>query len=369
MKKRTLLSRNLIRIISLCTALFILASIMSLSACAETLPETDERGWIDFFLMCNEGMKNDVGNVGQTLMVVSMNPETGLIKLLPFTWDTFIDYKGYDVPQRLDMPYRNNGAEETMKVFNENFNMDIQLFMSLNYLNLASLIDAYGGVTVDVSRAERNALNGMVASKKENIQSKADMGMLSQLLMEMLAQDYYLTEYGPDTHLNGFQAVGYGWLQYDSVYNCCLRDVKVIAALFSSVGKTIGEDIVLYTNESGYPQNVNGRTPINLDEMTEEDREYFRTEMAPIFQMAYHNLSEENIQDISDALLKVAYKASRQGVNIFDSIKYKILPLEAKDPYDIIGGTKGHIVDKKANEEAIKQFLFAEKEFFTEDEE
>lgn len=369
MEKRTNHSRSFIRIFSLCMALFILNSLMPLSAHAETLPEADERGWIDFFLMCNEGMKNEVGNVGQTLMVVSMNPETGLIKLLPFTWDTFVDYKGYDVPQRLDMPYRNNGAEETMKVFNENFNMDIQLFMSLNYLNLASLIDDYGGVNVDISRAERNALNAMVASKKETIQEKANMGLLSQILAEMLAQDYYLTDYGPDTHLNGLQAVGYGWLQYDSVYNCCLRDVKVIASLFSSVGKTIGEKIVLYTDESGYPQNVNGRTAINLDQMTEEDKAFFRNEMAPIFEKAYHNLSEENIQDISDALLRVAYNASRQGVNIFDSVQYKILPLEATEPYDNIGGAKGHIVDKKANEEAIKQFLFENNEFFTSDEE
>ena len=185
----------------------------------------------------------------------------------------------------------------------------------------------------------------------------------------MLADEYYLSDYGPETHLNGLQAVGYGWLQYDSVYNCCLRDVKVIAALFSSVGKTLREKIVLYTNETGYPQNAEGKKAINLDEMTDEDKTFFRSELAPIFEMAYHNLSEENIQDISDALLKVAYKASRQGVNIFDSILYKILPLEATEPYDTIGGTEGHIVDKKANEEAIKQFLFAEKEFFTEEEE
>ncbi len=343
--------------------IILISSLMFSNTYADTIPEANERGWVDFILVCNEGMNNTGGNVGNTMMVVSMNPQTGKIRLLMFTWDTFIRYRGYDVLQRLDMPYRNNGPEETMKVFNDNFNMDIKLFMSLNYLNLASLIDAYGGVDIEISRAERNALNGMVASKKETIQQMAGSGMLSQILLEGLAEEYYLNDYGPDTHLNGLQAVGYGWLQYDSVYNCCMREVKVIANLFSHVGSQIGEKVVLYTNESGYPDNLNSRRAINLDDMTEDDLAFLRSEMAPIFQMAYHNLSEEDIQNISNALARTAYLASRQGVNIFDSLTYKVLPLEATKEYDIVAGAKGHIVDNEANEKAIKDFLFAEDEF------
>ena len=91
---------------------------------------------------------------------------------MSFTWDTFVDYEGYDVPQKLDMPYRNNGPEEAMKVFNDNFGMNMAYYLSLNYLNLASLIDEYGGVAVDVTRAERNALNGMVGSKRSACRRK-----------------------------------------------------------------------------------------------------------------------------------------------------------------------------------------------------
>lgn len=330
---------------------------------AETIPEADERGWVDFLLVCNEGGRNDGGNDGNTLMVVSMNPNTGMIKLMPFTWDTFIQYPGYDMLQRLDMPYRNGGPEETMEIFNLNFNMDIKLFMSLNWLNLSSLIESYGGVDVDIEIAERNALNQMVSSKKEELVRAANLGLISQAMIDTMAEQYYLDEYGPDTHLNGLQAVGFGWLQYDSVYNCCQRDVNVIKALFISVGKKISQDIVLYTNESGEPENPNGRTPINLDNVTEEDQELLRKEMGPIFQMAYHNLSEENIRDISNALARTAYLASRQGVNVFEAIKVKILPLEATQPQDLFAGTKGHIIDYSANEAAIKEFLFTDEDF------
>ena len=340
----------------------ILLCMFSFTVYAEDIPEQNERGWVDFILLCNEGNSNTGGNVGNTMMVVSMNPKTGEIRLMMMTWDTFIQYEGFDRPRKLDEPYRRSGPEGTMKVFNDNFNMDIQLFMSLNYLNLASLIDKYGGVDIDVSRAERNALNQMVASKKEDITKQADLGLLSQLLTEMLAQEYYLGEheYGPDTHLNGLQAVGFGWLQYDSVYNCCEREVEVIAALFKSVGTTIGEKVLLYTDESGEPEVSDGRREINLDHMTEDEQLFLREEMAPIFQMAYHNLTETDIENISNALLRAAYLASRQGVNIFENLKHKVFPLEAKKEYDLVAGIKGHLVDYAANEKEMKEFLFAD---------
>ena len=347
--------RTIVKWITLLTAFCLLLPVAS----AETASEKG-RDWIDFFLICNEGMSNTGGNSGNTMMIVSMNPQTGKIRLATFTWDTFIQYEGYDVPQKIDMPYRNKGPEETMKIFNDNFHLGINLFMSLNYLNLASLIDAYGGVDIDISRAERNALNSMVASKKENITAQSNLGFVSQMMVEQLASDYYLEEYGPGTHLNGLQAVGFGWLQYDSVYNCCERDVKVIANLFYQVGKTIREKVLLYTNESGTPENPEGRRMINIDDLTNDDVAFLRSEMSPIFMMAYHNLSEEEIHDISLALLRSGYLASRQGVGIFDNLQHEVFPLEAKNEYDIVAGTKGHLIDYKANEEAMKAFLFNE---------
>ncbi|MCR5565542.1 MAG: LCP family protein [Clostridiales bacterium] len=356
-------AKPFVRFIVFSIVFILISSLMTVNTYADEIPETNERGWVDFILICNEGMSNMGGNVGNTQMIVSMNPKTGKIKLLMFAWDSFIRYSGYDLPQKLDMPYRNNGPKETMRVFNDNFNMDIKLFMSLNYLNLSSLISEYGGVDIDISRAERNALNGMVASKKETIQQQVGSGLLSQILLEGIADENYLSDYGPDTHLNGLQAVGYGWLQYDSVYNCCNREAKVISNLFKQVGKKISEEVALYTNDSGEPENLNSRRAINLDDMTEEDLLFLRSEMAPIFQMAYHNLSEDDIQNISNALARAAYIASRQGVNIFDAVSYRILPLEATQEYDIVGGAKGHIVDNEANEKAIKDFLFADEEF------
>ena len=82
--------------------------------------------------------------------------------------------------------------------------------------------------------------------------------------------------------------------------------------------------------------------------------------MDPIFQMAYHNLSEADIHNISLALARASYTGSRQGFDIFDHLEYRVFPLEAKDPYDSVAGAKGHLVDYAANKKAMEDFLFSE---------
>ena len=78
--------------------------------------------------------------------------------------------------------------------------------------------------------------------------------------------------------------------------------------------------------------------------------------------MAVHNLTEEEIMDITVTLARVALAASRQGVDIFDEnhIQTAIFPLETTEEYDIIAGAKGHLADKEANAAAMKEFLYGE---------
>lgn len=314
--------------------------------------------WVTFLLVCNEGMNNTGSNVDNTQMCIAMNPTTGKIRLMSLTWDTFIKYDGYDIPQVINMAYRNNGPEEVVKVFDSNFDMSIDRFMSLNFLNLAYLIDDYGGVKVDITRAERNALNGLVASKKRDLQKMAGDNLLSQYAMDLLEKEYHLSEFGHDTLLNGLQAVSYGWLQYDSVYNCCERELKIVSGLFHSISEQINKEVVFYTNETGVPENTDNRRVINLDDISDDDRAYLMQILAPVTQTSYNNLSEEEEFGIVSTLARSAFSASREGVDIFVDLDQEIFPLEAKQPYDNVAGIKGHIIDYDNNSTAMKQFLY-----------
>lgn len=341
------------------TALSVAVSLLAVPVLAEDT-SGEENDWVTFYLMCNEGMNNDGGNVGNTMMGVSMNEKTGKIKLMMVMWDTFVQYEGYDVPQKLDMAYRNGGPEESLKVFNANFNTNIPLYMSLNYLNLASLVDTYGGIRVDITRAERNALNGMVDSKKRDLEAQEDLNILTQAMLENIADNYYLNEFGEDVQLNGLQAVAYGWLQYDSVYNCCEREIDVVAALFHSLGEAVNQQVVFYEEDMGEPEVTDNRRVIDLDNLSDDDLDFLLREVKPITDMSYNNLTDDDIKSIALAMARISYEAARQGTNIFDSVEKKIMPLECKDNYQIIAGSKGHVVDYEANGKAMRSFLFDE---------
>lgn len=352
--------KHLMRSLRLITALLLTLCLLPAVVPAEANEAEANGDWVSFLLICNEGMNNDKGNAGNTLMTAAMNPVRGQIRLMMFTWDTFVDYEGYDVPQKLDMPYRNNGPEEAMKVFNDNFGLGINHYLSLNYLNLASLIDEYGGVNVEITPAERDALNGMVGSKKIRLQEEVAAGQLSQTVIDLLAQEYYLNDFGPNTHLNGLQAVGFGWLQYDSVYNCCERDAEVVASLFRSTANFMTDRVALYTDATGVPKDDFGRRPINLDNLSDDDYSFIRELIAPIFQMSDNNMTEEEIKAITLSLARIAYQAEREGTNIMDLLRTTVLPLEATKPYDTVAGQQGHLVNKEANIAAIKEFLYSD---------
>ena len=80
----------------------------------------------------------------------------------------------------------------------------------------------------------------------------------------------------------------------------------------------------------------------------------------PIFEMSSNNLKEDEIRSITLSLARVAYQANREGVDILDYLHTTVLPLEATQPYDVVAGTKGHLVNKEANIAAIQGFLYSD---------
>ena len=175
-----------------------------------------------------------------------------------------------------------------------------------------------------------------------------------------MEKDYHLSEFGPETKLNGLQAVWFGWLQYDSVYNCCEREIDVVAALFKKISEDISEETVFYTDQTGTPDTSESRRAINLDHVTEDDRAFLMEFLSPITTTSYNNLTKEEFMDMALAFARSAYLASREGVNIFDNIEHSIFPLEAKEPYDIVAGTEGHLIDYQKNSTEMKLFLYSE---------
>ena len=84
-------------------------------------------------------------------------------------------------------------------------------------------------------------------------------------------------------------------------------------------------------------------------------------EISPIFDKSYNNMSEEEIRETGMIIVRTAYNAAKEGVNIFEDVVHAVLPIEApNEEYTTIAGQQGMIIDVEANIKAINDFLYGE---------
>mgnify|MGYP000078493237 CR=1 FL=1 len=66
------------------------------------------------------------------------------------------------VRQRLIMPMPMRALNWPLKTINENFDMNIQGFVTVNFSQLAEIIDYLGGINIAVTEEEREVANRLI---------------------------------------------------------------------------------------------------------------------------------------------------------------------------------------------------------------
>jgi len=127
-----------------------------------------------------------------SMIMLSVNPETCEAKLTSFMRDTWVKVPGTkDTYRKLTELCAVGGPELTIAAINENFGMNIEDYVLISMEGIAEVIDLLGGIELDVTEAERKALN----------KGLFDLSPYSG--MEKLEKS------GEQVHLNGNQATAY----------------------------------------------------------------------------------------------------------------------------------------------------------------
>lgn len=138
------------------------------------------------------------GSRSDSIMIASINMDTGDIKLVSVYRDTYMNL-GTDTYNKCNHAYSNGGAEQALKMLNMNLDMDITNFVTVNYQSLIDLIDGLGGIYVDVDKNELKHINNYQIT---------------------INKDLNLGGYTPVKEtgyqkLNGLQATAYCRIRYD----------------------------------------------------------------------------------------------------------------------------------------------------------
>lgn len=103
------------------------------------------------------------GSRSDTIMIASINLDTGDIKLVSVYRDSYLNigpYKGQaEYYWKCNTAYSAGGAEQAVRMLNMNLDMDITDFVAVGYKGLSSVIDGLGGVYIDVGEEEVSHLN------------------------------------------------------------------------------------------------------------------------------------------------------------------------------------------------------------------
>ncbi len=92
------------------------------------------------------------------ILVVSADIREGEVKMVSIARDTYVAVPGYG-NTKITHAYAYGGAELAIQTLNENFGLDITDYVTVNFDQLADVIDAFGGIDLEVTEEERYQIN------------------------------------------------------------------------------------------------------------------------------------------------------------------------------------------------------------------
>ena len=117
-------------------------------------------GYTNFVLFGGDSRTGEVDKDLNTdvIMIVSLNNTTKEIKLVSVYRDTLLDVTtGY--LQKCNSAYSGGGPTRAINMLNMNLDMNIKKYVTVDFGAVAEVIDMLGGIDVEVSENEMNAMN------------------------------------------------------------------------------------------------------------------------------------------------------------------------------------------------------------------
>jgi len=193
---------------------------------------------------------------GDVQLILSIDKNTGSVKLSSLLRDMYVTIPGYKNKNRINVAYGRGGGALAMRTVNHNFEMNIEHYVAINFYGLASIIDAIGGIDVDMTKIEAGAVNTYLRKhppKYDNTDGEA------RVPLERVAGVQ---------HLDGVQAVMYARLrEIDNDFSRTARQRHLLELLLSKIMQDMTLDKLITLMETCMPYvmtNVNASTMASL---------------------------------------------------------------------------------------------------------
>ena len=125
----------------------------------ETVGDSDITN-IALFGVDTRDYSKDTG-LSDAIIVLTVDEGNGVIKMTSILRDSKVPIEGHG-EKKINHAYAYGGPTLAVKTLNQNFHLDIKEYVTVNFSQLADIVDAVDGVTLELTPAEVSSANEMV---------------------------------------------------------------------------------------------------------------------------------------------------------------------------------------------------------------
>ena len=189
----------------------------------------EEDGVVNILLIGNDSRKNGTDGRSDAMILLSISNRTKTIYMTSILRDIYVDIPGRE-GNRLNAAYSFGGPELLMETIEKNFDISVNRYVSVNFEAFANLIDAVGGVDLELSSQEIEYVNGYLV--EYNMLTGREQGTDN---MDPAASGM--------VHLNGPQALAYSRNRYIGTdFGRTERQRKVLTAAVEKLPSALLND-------------------------------------------------------------------------------------------------------------------------------
>ena len=181
-----------------------------------------EKGITNILLAGTDARPGEKNSRSDAMMILTVDSKNKSLKLTSLNRDTYVNIPGHG-EEKLTHAYAYGGANLLVETIENNFKIDIQNYAVVDFYSFMDIVDALGGVEVDVRSSEIKELNKFI-DETYNFNNNANKGSIQ-----------YINSPGIQ-RLSGYQALSYSRIRKnDSTQERDRRQRAVIEGLMNGV--------------------------------------------------------------------------------------------------------------------------------------
>lgn len=185
-----------------------------------------EEGVTNILLIGNDSRAGGEDGRSDAMILVSISNRTKTIYLTSLLRDIYVEIPGHE-GNRLNAAYSFGGPELLLKTIKQNLDIEVNRYVQVNFQAFANLIDAVGGVDLELTNEEVQLVN-------------AYLNEYNMLENRPVDTDYLPSDASGLLHLNGPQALAYSRNRYiGSDFGRTERQRKILEAVFHQLPSSV----------------------------------------------------------------------------------------------------------------------------------